>query len=145
MRTPLRLDDAALFATKFGFLRIGFCAAEVELTVGGLCPFPFSVLFEYFTLSLDVPLALSGTRILVVLWDDGSLGGTLFVRLDFLRIGGSGFIRSFFGDELLWYCWFSVTLLLFVEAIYGSTYQSKSKLVACSQIRTFKDRGWSAI
>lgn len=47
MSTPLRLDDAALFATKVGLLRIG-CCAEVELAVADLFPFPFSVSLDAF-------------------------------------------------------------------------------------------------
>lgn len=48
MSTPLRLDDAALFATKVGLFRIGFCVAEDELAVINLSSFPYSVLVVAF-------------------------------------------------------------------------------------------------
>ena len=85
--TPLRLDEVARLATKVAaFLRVGLCG-----------DFPFSA-----ASFVAAWLGFSGTTILVVLKEEGAVGGWLFFpSVDFLRIGGRGLLlSSFFGDSL---------------------------------------------
>lgn len=96
MITPLRLDETALLATYVGLLRAGFCVVELVAIEGGVLTSEnfTSVVAFLFNLSVD----FSGTTILVVFWDDGSLGGMLGPQsVDFLSIGGSGVLGAILG------------------------------------------------
>lgn len=85
--TGLRFDKADVFATKVGFLRPAFCGGSrlvAAVTVAGAPIAGVNVVLAFWT-------AISGTRIRVVLNDEGSPGVAHgFSAWGFLRIDGRG-------------------------------------------------------